>query len=49
MEDLSQLIQQQTSYGKLVVWMQAKEGCNYLEACLKVNDALRQYRSRFVA
>ncbi|NER84506.1 MAG: hypothetical protein F6K42_34285 [Leptolyngbya sp. SIO1D8] len=49
MEDVSKLIHRQTSYGELVVWMQAKEQCNYLEACLKVNEALRQYRSRYTA
>ena len=49
MEDLSKLIQRQTSYGELVVWMQAKEQCNSLEACLKVNEALKRYRSHNAA
>ncbi|MGF1522684.1 MAG: hypothetical protein ACFBSF_10260 [Leptolyngbyaceae cyanobacterium] len=49
MEEVSKLIQRQTSYGELVVWMQTKEQCNYLEACLKVNAALQRYRSRYVA
>ncbi|MEO1299591.1 MAG: hypothetical protein AAFW75_28220 [Cyanobacteria bacterium J06636_16] len=47
MEAVSDLIQRQTSYSELVVWMQAKEQCNYLEACLKVNEALQRYRSRY--
>ncbi|MEM9153054.1 MAG: hypothetical protein AAGB19_21735 [Cyanobacteria bacterium P01_F01_bin.3] len=49
MEDVAKLIQRQTSYHELVVWMQAKEQCNYLEACLKVNEALQQYRSHHAA
>lgn len=49
MEEVSKLIQRQTSYGELVVWMQTQEQCNYREACLKVNDALKQYRSRYAA
>ena len=49
MEEVSKLIQRQTSYGELVVWMQTKEQCNYLEACLKVNEALQRYRSRYAA
>ena len=49
MEAVSDLIQRQTSYSERVVWMQAKERCNYLEACLKVNAALQHYRSRYAA
>lgn len=49
MQNLAELIQRQTSYSELVVWIQAKEQCNYLEACLRVNEELKQYRLRYTA
>ncbi|MBE7384711.1 MAG: hypothetical protein F6J95_025270 [Leptolyngbya sp. SIO1E4] len=49
MNNLYQLIQHQASYAELVAWMQKQEQCNYLQACLKVNQELRQYRLQYPA
>ncbi|MEO0986504.1 MAG: hypothetical protein AAFY20_13250 [Cyanobacteria bacterium J06639_14] len=46
MNDLGELIQQQASYADLVAWMQKRESCSYLQACLKINEALQRYRLR---
>ncbi|MEM9005345.1 MAG: hypothetical protein AAGE59_17705 [Cyanobacteria bacterium P01_F01_bin.86] len=49
MNDLCALIQQQASYAELVAWMQQREQCNYMQACLKINEVLRQYRLQNLA
>ncbi len=46
MNELDQLICQQASYSVLVEWIQKQKGCNYLSACIQINEALKQYRLR---
>jgi hypothetical protein len=46
MDELDTLICQQTSYSRLVEWIQEQQGCNYLTACTRLNEALKQYRLR---
>jgi hypothetical protein len=44
MNELDELIRQQASYDALVAWIQKRDKCEYLQACLKLNQVLKQYR-----
>lgn len=45
MNELHELIRQQASYSTLAAWIQKQEKCSYMDACIKLNNVLKQYRS----
>jgi hypothetical protein len=48
-EDLHELIRQQASYATLVTWLQQRQGCSYREACIQLNEELKQYRQLYAS
>ena len=44
MEKLHGMIKQGSSYSEMVLWLQKRQGCSYLQASLLLNEELRRYR-----